>query len=99
MAKTLIRIGHCSYAGTNALQWAKSRARAIEILRQRGVLRDAARAAVAQAMSKPHGYASARAGWDGVEICNEYDNAVRYGWDELLTATPKQIAGWAHRAY
>lgn len=46
-----IQIGHSSYSGVNASAWPTSKAKAIDILRDRGVKRDDARAALKRVLS------------------------------------------------
>lgn len=53
-AQITIRIGHGSYSGTNAPAWPKTKSQAVEILRARGVKRDAARNAVKEALLGRH---------------------------------------------
>ena len=49
--KTLIRVGHSSYSGANALRLCFSKAQAIRVLRNRGVTRDKARKAINKTMA------------------------------------------------
>ena len=58
MQKTLIRIGHSAYTGDNAMKLVHSKAAAVQELRSRGMLRDAARAVVNQVTLKDNGYAT-----------------------------------------
>lgn len=50
--KTLICVGHSAYKGANAPRFCFSKAQAVRVLRNRGVTRDAARAAVNRAIKE-----------------------------------------------
>lgn len=52
----MIKIGHGAYSGDNALKFVVGKAAAVRELRNRGYTRNAARAAVNVACSKPNGY-------------------------------------------
>lgn len=62
-----IRIGHPAYAHENALAYATSKSKAVEILRDRGAKRDHARAAIDLAMLRD-GFATVDANCCPVEI-------------------------------
>jgi hypothetical protein len=49
-----IRIGHGAYSGANRPAWTDSKAKAIDILRDRGVKRDDARKAIKRALAGSH---------------------------------------------
>ncbi len=63
-----IKIGHGAYSGANALKFVVGRAAAVRELRNRGMLRDAARAAVNDVCSRANGYQIAAAGFDLIEL-------------------------------
>lgn len=76
--KTLIKVGHSAYSGTNLLRLCFSRAQAIRVLRNRGVLRDEAREVVARAM-KDGGASAYGMHSQSVEVTNEA-YALEHGW-------------------
>jgi hypothetical protein len=49
-SKTLIRVGHSAYTGSNKYRLCFSKAQAVRVLRNRGVKRDDARKAVQEAL-------------------------------------------------
>ena len=51
MKKTVIRVGHGAYKGSNALRMCFSKEQAVRVLRTRGVTRDTARKAVDAALA------------------------------------------------
>lgn len=93
---TLIQIGHCAYSGANAAQYARSKARAIEILRQRGVTRNEARAAVNAVCLTPNGYAIVSAEWGPIEVSNIETIAAEQRWP-IASYTAAQLARLPHR--
>ena len=72
-----IFIGHNAYQGTNALKICRSKAAAVEELRNRGCKRDDARAAVKNATSREWGHVCAYADKYGspIEVSNRPDVA------------------------
>lgn len=64
------KIGHGAYSGANALAYASGKAAAIRVLRERGVLRNAARDAV-NAVCKStggYGYVTVPHTFDAIEL-------------------------------
>lgn len=68
---TLIRIGHGSYSGANALRMCFSKAQAIRVLRFRGLTRNKARDCINEIMQRSDGYRTVSAGGEVIEICNQ----------------------------
>lgn len=78
MTKTLIRVGHSSYSGANAMRLCFSKQQAVRVLRNRGVKRDDARKAVNKALAEQG--ATVRGEYSQVvEVVNE-DFALRNGY-------------------
>ena len=69
--QTIINVGHGAYNGANAQRMCFSKAQAIRVLRNRGVLRNAARDAVKVATASTSGYATVRCGYEVIEVTNE----------------------------
>jgi len=77
-AKTVIRIGHGSYTGANAMKYCFSKASAVSELRNRGLKRDVARAYVNVVLSKDGGYVVIPAnGFDLIEVGNYSHDYMR----------------------
>ena len=77
MTKTLIRVGHSAYNGTNAYRLCFSKAQAVRVLCNRGVKRSTARTAVTKAMTDSGATVYGEFG-EVVEIVNE-DFGLRNG--------------------
>ncbi len=79
----IIQIGHHAYRGDNAYKLCRSKAAAVRELHSRGVLRNAARAAVNKVCEKPDGYIVVYVGKDMhgalIEVTNRtHDINVNY---------------------
>jgi hypothetical protein len=83
MAQTLIRVGHGAYTGSNKYRLCFSKAQAVRVLRNRGVLRDIARDAVTKALRE-----------QGATVRGEYMEVV-----EIVNEEAGLRAGYFMRSY